>query len=218
LWVRVTGTCTNQVASLLGPDLFAHTFTFTPTVMDNVSGPTTIESGQPEPKPILRLQDEVINRIAAGEVSPPFRSRAHARRPHSDAMPLVCLFVFLFFEIIHRPASALKELLENCLDAGATSIRITVRDGGMKLLQIQDNGCGIKVGREGGGLFSPSESEVISQPASQLTTWPLRRNQTFRYSRIASRLPNYPNSQTCLILRLMGFVERHWLRSHTWPT
>ena len=46
-------------------------------------------------------------------------------------------------EVIQRPASAVKELLENALDAGATQITLVIKEAGKQLIQVTDNGCGM---------------------------------------------------------------------------
>ena len=48
-------------------------------------------------------------------------------------------------EVIQRPASAVKELLENAIDSGATVIKLVIKDSGKALIQVIDNGCGMSV-------------------------------------------------------------------------
>jgi DNA mismatch repair protein MutL len=62
-------------------------------------------------------------------------------------------------EVVERPASVVKELMENSIDAGATKITVSIEDGGRRLISVADNGCGM----DGDDLEHAFESHTTSK-------------------------------------------------------
>ena len=88
---------------------------------------------------IRRLPENLVNRIAAGEV-------------------------------VERPSSALKELVENALDAGAQAVSIRVSEGGLALLEVTDDGCGMSRDEIGLALERHATSKLPDEDIEAVST------------------------------------------------
>ena len=63
--------------------------------------------------------------------------------PHIQVLDQVTIDKIAAGEVIERPASIVKELVENAIDAGASSVTVEIKDGGIDFIRVTDNGCGI---------------------------------------------------------------------------
>lgn len=67
-------------------------------------------------------------------------------------------------EVIERPASIVKELLENSIDSGATSVTVEIKSGGKQLIRITDNGCGISPDDVPKAFLRHATSKIQTEP------------------------------------------------------
>src|SRR5262249_24845571 len=105
-------------------------------------------------------------------------------------------------EVIERPASVVKELLENSVDAGSSRIDIDIEQGGVELIRVVDNGCGILADDLRLAFADPATSKLST--AEELFP-PATRLASSQRRKIFSACTRW------------GFAARRWRRSAALP-
>lgn len=82
--------------------------------------------------------------------------------PHIELLDQITIDKIAAGEVVERPASVVKELVENAIDAGASAVVVEIEDGGIALMRISDNGCGIEQSEVRSAFLRHSTSKIRS--------------------------------------------------------
>ena len=82
--------------------------------------------------------------------------------PHIQVLDQITIDKIAAGEVIERPASIVKELVENAIDAGSASVTVEIKDGGISFIRVTDNGCGIPADEVRSAFLRHSTSKIRS--------------------------------------------------------